>query len=238
LELDPAAFASVDNSGTITTAGGQVFMRASAVVDAVSKVANASVTHSGNINTSGGRVDVLADSGTLRVSGSVNASGGSVFIGRDEQTNTLAAVGDASGAQIESQGGFVETSGQFLKVDGARVIAKDWLLDPSNITISNGSNADYTDLSGTYTPNTGVATSVVNVSTIQSAINAGTSVTITTTNTGASGSGAGNITIANALNFTNTSTNAATLSLIADNGITQNAAITTTGGVGLVHINM
>jgi filamentous hemagglutinin family protein len=242
LELDPAAFASVDNSGTITTSGGQVFMRASAVVDAVSKVANASVTHTGTINSGGGRVDVLADQGTVRVSGAVNASGGSVFIGRDEQTNTLAAVGDASGAQIESQDGFVETSGQLLKVDGARVIAKYWLLDPSDITISNSSDSNVTGTSPTdITPTGGDGTaSVVSVATIQSAINAGTSVTIKTTNA-SNATGAGNITIASALAFNNQGTTDATLSLVADNGITQNAGASITtdaASTQRVHISM
>ncbi|MFN5096984.1 beta strand repeat-containing protein, partial [Limnohabitans sp.] len=60
---------------------------------------------------------------------------------------------------------------------------------------------------------------------------------VTTTNTGTSGSGAGNITIADALSFNNTGTQAATLSLIADNGIIQNAALTGTG-TQLVHISM
>jgi fibronectin-binding autotransporter adhesin len=323
LELDPANFARVDNSGTITTSGGQVFMRASAVVDAVSKVANATVTHSGTINTSGGRVDVLADSGTVRVSGTIvgskptstaaetetatetqtpasitttetdststteatpepeaaaeteiavetalipapeaitepaptpapkavaetttpptvtdttvvvevpksHTTGGSIFIGRDEHTNILAAVGDASGARLESLGGFVETSGQFLKVDGARVIAKDWLLDPTDITIaaSSPSGDPYSD---NFTAGT---TSVILASDIVGSLNAGTNVTIATSS---NGTDAGNITVSSSIS--KTSGGAASLTLTAHNNIILNAGISSSEGTLGVTLN-
>jgi filamentous hemagglutinin family protein len=243
LELNPEAFgsANVSNSGVIVTDGGQVLMRAAAVVDAVSKVANATVVQSGSIDTTGaqgGGVDILADNGRIRVSGSVQANstdgtaGGDVYIGRDENTNILAAVGDVRDAKLESKGGFVETSGQYLATDGVSVKAKDWLLDPSNITISTGNDAGYTDNSGTYTPDSGANTSVVKVGTIESAISGGTSVTITTTNTGTQGSGVGNITVKDALNLVNNSNQHATLKLIADNGIFVNANITGSTGTG------
>ena len=259
LELNPAAFgpASVSNSGVIVTDGGQVLMRAAAVVDAVSKIADATVVQSGNIDTSGeqaGRVDILADDGRIRVSGSVSANsapqhnlpttgaGADIFIGRDELTNVLAAVGDVRGAQLESQGGFVETSGQFLATHDVSVKAKDWLLDPSDITISNSSDSDVTGTSPTdITPTGGDGTaSVVSVSTIQSAINAGTSVTIKTTNA-SNATGAGNITIASALAFNNQGATDATLTLVADNGITQNAGASITtdaASTQRVHISM
>jgi len=254
LELTPASIsAAVANhkGGTIVTEGGQVYLQAAALNQAM-----ATVLQSGRIDTTGvqgGQVHVLADGGHIRVDGSIQANstgkdekgqpkaGGDIYIGRDKDTNVLAAVGDVRGAQLTSKGGFVETSGQYLATHGVSVKAKDWLLDPSDITISSGADAGYAESGAvptvSYTPTSGSATSVVNVSTLQSAINAGTSVTVTTTNTGTSGSGAGNITIANALSFNNTGTQAATFSLIADNGIIQNAAITGTG-TQLVHISM
>jgi filamentous hemagglutinin family protein len=246
LELTPASInAAVANhkGGTIVTEGGQVYLQAAAV-----NAALASIIQSGSIDTTGvkgGQVHVLADGGHIRVNGSIKANstdgsaGGDIYIGRDKDTNVLAAVGDASGARLESKGGFVETSGSFLKTDGTRVIAKDWLLDPSDITISNSTSSNVTGTSpADITPNGGAGTtSNVQVSTIQDAINQGTNVTIRTTNT-LNPTGAGNITIANALAFTNNGAQDATLSLIADNGITQNAAITTTGGSRLVNISM
>jgi hypothetical protein len=204
----------------------------------------------------GGQVHVLADGGRIRVDGQIKANstgtddkgqrkaGGDIYIGRDRDTNVLAAVGDASGAQLQSKGGFVETSGQFLATYGTRVTAKDWLLDPSDITISSAADSNVSGTSPSdITPTGGDGTaSVVSVATIQSAINAGTSVTIKTTN-GSNATGAGNITIDHALAFANNSNDHATLSLIADNGIIQNtgATITTSavaGKTGLVNISM
>jgi filamentous hemagglutinin family protein len=247
LELQPSTLnAMVANSGTITTEGGQVLMQAAAVSDAV-----ASIAHTGTIDTTGeqgGAVTLHADHGDIKVSGVVKANskstknkGGNIIIGRDEVTGVLAKTTDVSNAKLESNKGFVETSGDYLVTDGVAIKAAQWLLDPSDVTISNGNNAGYTNVSGTYTPDASAATSVVKVDTIQGAINNGTSVTITTTNTGASGSGAGNITIADKLTFTNTGATDATLSLIADNGITQNAGAaitTTTASTKLVNIKM
>jgi filamentous hemagglutinin family protein len=251
LELTPASInAAVANhkGGTIVTEGGQVYLQAAAV-----NAALASVLQSGSIDTTGvkgGQVHVLADGGHIRVDGNIKANstgtdekgqqlaGGDIYMGRDKDTNVLAAVGDSSGATLESKGGFVETSGSFLKTDGTRVIAKDWLLDPSDITISTSANSNVTGISpADITPNGGDSTSsIVQVSTIEGAINSGTNVTIKTTNA-LNPTGAGNITIADALSFNNTGAQAATLSLIADNGITQNAAITGTG-TQLVNISM
>jgi filamentous hemagglutinin family protein len=244
--------ASVKNSGSIVSEGGQVYMQALALNRAA-----AQILQSGRIDTTGeqgGAVHLLADGGTIKVDGSISANstgtddkgqalaGGDIYIGRDKDTNVLAAVGDVSGAQLESRGGFVETSGQYLVTTDTRVLAKDWLLDPSDITISTGANSNVTGASPADTLPTGAdgTSSVVNVSTIQSAINAGTNVTIKTTNANNT-TGAGNITIANPLVFNNQGPTDATLSLIADNGITQNSAgsITTqAGSAKLVHISM
>jgi filamentous hemagglutinin family protein len=253
LELLPSNInAMVANSGTITTEGGQVLMQAAALSDAV-----ASVTHAGVINTTGaqgGAVSLLSDSGIIKVSGAIKANstdasnkGGDIIIGRDTESGVLAKSTDVSGAKLESNKGFVETSGDHIKTDGITVKAKEWLLDPTDITIvaTGTATADTasSNASGTTTfqDNTAVATSEVLKSTIESAINGGTNVTIKTTNTTTGATGAGNITIATALTFNNTGATDATLSLIADNGITQNsgASITTNAAsTKLVNVTM
>ncbi len=141
LELTAADMnANVSNTGSIITQGGQVYMQALALNRAA-----AQIIQSGSIDTTGeqgGAVNLLADGGLIRLSGSIKANsnngtaGGDIYIGRDKDTNVLAAVGDASGANLESKGGFVETSGDHLKTDGITVRAKDWLLDPDNIDIT------------------------------------------------------------------------------------------------------
>ncbi|PUE55266.1 two-partner secretion domain-containing protein [Limnohabitans parvus] len=254
LELTPAAInASVSNSGSIVTEGGQVYMQALALNRAA-----AQILQSGSIDTTGekgGDVNVLADGGQIRVNGSITANsnngtaGGDIYIGRDKDTNVLAAVGNVSGATLESRGGFVETSGDWLGTKGVTVLANEWLLDPSDITISNATSSNVTGTNpADIVPTGGAGTSsVVNVGTIQTAINGGTSVTIKTTNSSNdTGTGAGNITIADELNLVNNSTENATLKLIADNGIFVNKKITGSTGTsssgttptGLVNIDM
>lgn len=234
LELSPSAInAAVSNSkgGAIVTQGGQVYMQAYALQDAV-----ASIVQSGSIDTSGekgGAVHVLADGGRIRVDGSIKANsndgtaGGDIYIGRDKDTNVLAAVGDASGATLESKGGFVETSGKFLKTHGVSVKAAEWLLDPVNITIaaSAASGTAYgdndTNTAGTqYAPTT---TSTILASDIAANLNAGTHVRVFTGLVGSAGSDEGNITVSAPI--VKSGANNAKLTLEANNRVIVNARI-------------
>lgn len=198
MELDPSSInAAVVNTenGVILTSGGQVLLQASALNDAL---ATASVTHAGTIDTQaaqGGNVSILAHGGRIRVMGgivanSINPSlqGGDIIVGRDIETGLLAEATDVSGAKLLSNKGFVETSGQWLATYGTHVQAKDWLLDPTNITIA-ASGATGTVYSTNYVAG---ADSVILASSISSSLNLGTSVTIATSSSGAS---AGNISV-------------------------------------------
>ncbi|MEY3612385.1 MAG: Heme/hemopexin-binding protein precursor, partial [Pseudomonadota bacterium] len=250
LELSPASINTAvvnQKGGLIVAEGGQVYMQAAAIPSAL-----ASIVHSGHIDTSAaqaGEVHLLADGGHIRVEGQITANssgqdpenrprpGGDIYIGRDKDTHKLAAVGDVSGAQLESKGGFVETSGQHLITTGTRVTAKDWLLDPTEIKIvaSNTATPDTRTVTsgGTLTAqdNTGILTSEVLKSTVETAINNGTNVTISTANPTAGADGSGNITIETPLSFNNTGAQAATFRLFAVNGVIQNtgASISATG---------
>jgi filamentous hemagglutinin family protein len=236
LELAPAAVNTAINNtenGVIVTEGGQVLMQAGALATAV-----ASVTHSGNIDTSGpqaGDVTLLADGGRVKVDGRITANstgqdsqgqanmGGRIVIGRDEDTGVLATSADVSGASLESKGGFVETSGHQLTIDNTRVVAKDWLLDPDNIQITNDAS-----LATGYT-------SRVSATDLGTSLSAGTSVTINTTSGNAD---TGNIYINTAVSKTGASD--ATLTLVADNGIIMNSAIGVASGAantGKLHLD-
>jgi filamentous hemagglutinin family protein len=227
LELTPAAInASVSNSGSIVTEGGQVYMQALALNRAA-----AQILQSGSVHTTGekgGDVHVLADGGRIRVSGSITANsnngtaGGDIYIGRDKDTNVLAAVGDAGGAKLESKGGFVETSGDWLATYGTKVKAKDWLLDPYNINIvgaATGTGTPYVDpnvLGGSYTYTPGAASNIRNID-IQNSLNDGTNVKISTGLSGSAGGDVGNINVG--ANIAKTSGGDATLTLEANNRI-------------------
>ena len=240
LELLPSTLnAMVANSGTITTEGGQVLMQAAAVSDAV-----ASIAHTGTIDTTGeqgGAVTLRADNGDIKVSGVVKANskstknkGGNIIIGRDEVTGVLAKATNVSGAVLESKGGFVETSGHDLNVDGAKVFAKDWLLDPDNIDITG----DATAATAGY--------SKIKASDIETNLKNGTSVTVSTTSGvtvttppigyTAANSGDGNILVNAAIN--KNSGGNATLTLLADNGITLNQKIQGSSNNGTLDVTL
>ena len=247
LELSPSSInAAVSNSkdGTIVTQGGQVYMQAAALNSAV-----ASIIQSGSIDTTGeqgGAVHLLADGGDIKVDGSITANstgkddkgqqrkGGDIVIGRDEDTSVLATSTDVGGAKLESGKGFVETSGHLLDVDKTAVKAATWLLDPDNIDITNAATAT----SG-Y--------SKVAASDVSTALNAGANVVIHTTNgvstsTGsigytASNPGEGNILVSSSI--AKTSGGDASLTLTADNGLTVNAGISSSGaGTGKLDISL
>ncbi|WP_346308835.1 YDG domain-containing protein [Limnohabitans sp.] len=244
LELTPASInASVANQtgGLIVAEGGQVYMQAAALGQAV-----ASALNSGHIDTSGvqaGAVHVLADGGQIKVDGSITANsshpankGGDIVIGRDLETGALAASTDMKGATLESQRGFVETSGHELVVDGARVKAGSWLLDPDNIDITGDATAAVTGYSK------------VKASDIVAALNQGTSVTVSTTSGitpvsvdyTANNPGDGNIQVSAPIATNVVSGATATLSLVADNGITiaSTGGISDTAGNGVLNVDL
>ena len=221
-ELTPSAInAAVANQlgGAIVAEGGQVFLQASAANGAI-----ASVMHSGGIDTSGaqaGNVTLLAEGGNIKVDGRItanssqaNQTGGRIVIGRDEDTGALAKNTDVSGATLESQRGFIETSGKYLQFDNTLVKADQWLLDPYDITIG-----------------------ATEASTINTNLNTGTSVTLTTSTdlngTGNNAAG-GNITVNSAINRNN---NGASLTLTADNNIVLNADVSSSNGAMAVTLN-
>jgi len=224
LELSPSSInAAVSNAkgAAIVTNGGQVYMQAAALNNAV-----ANIIQSGSIDSTGeqgGAVHLLADSGQIKVDGSITANsttasnkGGDIVIGRDEETGALAKATDVSSAKLESSQGFVETSGQDLKFEGVSVVAKQWLLDPVDVNIDA----------------TNAATIGTNLGT--------TDVTIQTTGTtlGVTSAGTGNITISNAITKAAAAGANTTLTLLADNGITVNAAIGAAAGAGKLNVVM
>ena len=226
--------AAVENTqnGVIVTEGGDVYLQAAAANNAM-----ASVKNSGQIDTSGeqaGKAILLADSGEIKVDGSITANstnaankGGDIIIGRDQQTGVLAKATDVSGARLESKKGFVETSGEWLATTGTRVKAANWLLDPTNITITSG-----TLTSPNWTGSSTQSTSIIYAEDINYNLNAGTNVTIATS---ASGAELGNITVdADILKTTGVDT---ALTLTAHNNILLNKSIKSTTGKLDINLN-
>ncbi|MDE2453572.1 MAG: filamentous hemagglutinin N-terminal domain-containing protein, partial [Burkholderiales bacterium] len=207
--------ALVANGGAIQADGGVVYLTAQALDTLTSAVINNTGVIRAQTLATGAKGDIrlIAD---MRV-GTVNVGG------------TL----DASAPQ-GGDGGFIETSGAnvataadaIVKAGSAAGNSGQWLLDPTDVTISTGTDSGYTNNAGTYTPNTGASTAVVSASTINAALNGDTSVTVVTTS---SGTGNGDITVSAPITKS-AGTGSPTLTLQADRNITVSAPITATAG--------
>ena len=201
----------------------------------------------GTVVLSGDRVGLFGDA-SIDVSG--DAAGGTAILGGDSLGMLPGTAAEGllqdgmtfarhtqvdHGARIQANavrgdGGFVETSGEYLDVQGtvsaasAQGKAGHWLIDPTNITISTGMDVDYDgSVTEGFLATRDAAT--VNNATISDALNAGTDVTITTASSGAA---TGNIVQNAGADITKTSGAAANLTMIADANITLNGNITST----------
>ncbi len=178
----------------------------------------------------------IASSTQLKANAIDNGKGGRVIVWADGSTQSYGEI-QARGGQFGGNGGFVETSGkQFLDlgdfVPDLKAInghGGTWLLDPTDVTISNASLNTIEAPAGTFNPNGAVATSTIDVADIVAALEAGTNVQINTTSPGA---GLGDITIASAIN--QTVATAASLNLTAGSSIDIAAPISTYGDINFV----
>ncbi len=189
--------AMVENSGTIIADGGEIYLTTNAVNELLKGVVNnTGIIEANSLDGLTGKVELFAHGGTANVSGTLKA-----------------------------EGGFIETSGEKLSIkDGTIIKAKDWLLDPTNITIASGGAGT---LSGNPATTAAAGDVTISASTIQTAL-ATTNVTLEATN---------DITVNEAL--TNDMAGNKVLTLRADSdgdntgGINVNAVITIGAGDGI-----
>ncbi|MEW6634249.1 MAG: MBG domain-containing protein, partial [Pseudomonadota bacterium] len=221
-KLDASA-ASGGTGGKITVTGRKLKLKG-ASIDASGKNGGGTIKIGGDKQGSGTlqraeTTDVDAAT-TINASATGNGDGGSVIVWSDGQTNFAGKI-FARGGEESGNGGFAEVSGkQRLDFTGSADLRArfgytgDLLLDPYNVTISNGADT------GGFTA--GANDSVINVTTLQNQL-ALANVTIST---GSGGSQAGDITIAAPISWS-----ANTLTLSAYHSIVFNAGATI-GGVG------
>jgi filamentous hemagglutinin family protein len=165
----------------------------------------------------------LAETSQISASATTQGDGGKVVVWSDvknaDSVTKVAGNIRAQGLGENANGGKIETSGHVLNVaKGTTVKASEWLLDPTNITISAGSGGSLTS---------GETQSDIGAETIETALNAGTNVTVQTDSEVA---GEGDITLA--ANISKSSGADATLTLTAANNIVinENVSITSTTG--------
>ena len=158
---ESAVNALVDNKGLIKADGGSVLMTARASNALLNTVVNnEGVIEAQTIENRGGKIflDGGTDSGTVQVAGTLDVS-----------------------APVSGNGGFVETSGANVNIaDGTKVTALakngdtgDWLVDPTDFTISAGSAAKTTSGIGAATLMTSLASANVALATAAAGSEAG-----------------------------------------------------------------
>src|SRR5262245_12667581 len=181
---------------------------------------------------------VTIDSATkIDVSARKAGDGGTAIVWSEQTTNFAGSI-LARGGALGGDGGSVETSGK-LNLQATGIVdaaashgtAGQWLLDPNNVTTQTA--AGDTFITGCPSCTTTNYSAILSVSTIQTALNNGTSVTVTTGSAGTNLQ-AGDITVANAI--AKTAGGNATLTLNASHDITFSAGAditSTTGALGL-----
>jgi filamentous hemagglutinin family protein len=162
---------------------------------------------------------------TIDVSATGTGTGGRVIAWSDERTEFRGLI-RAKGGLLGGDGGFVETSSKEVLVAHGLVDAGsphgkggEWLLDPNDITINATADANVAGSPDFTTTND---SAVVTVNSIQTALNAGTNVSITTGTAGANTQN-GDITVASSIS--KTAGGDATLTLKAARNITVNAGV-------------
>ncbi|WP_373421328.1 beta strand repeat-containing protein, partial [Haemophilus influenzae] len=172
--------------GKLMITGDKVTLKTGAVIDLSGK--EGGETYLGGDERGEGKNGIqLAKKTTLEKGSTINVSGKEKG-GRAIVWGDIALIDgniNARGSDIAKTGGFVETSGHYLSIgNDAAVEAKEWLLDPDNVTISNGEN-DESQLGNDRgdTPNKILANgrTTVNNKTLSTALSKGIGVNISAT---------------------------------------------------------
>lgn len=221
---DGAYQSAVTNKKLIQADGGLVVMTASgkdALMD--SAVNNSGMIQANTLGEATGQIsltgDNIATTGTISADGGSNGHGGTIKIIANHKTAVDGQL-SAQGGQLAGDGGFIETSGDVVRIGEHSSIqanapqgkAGQWLIDPVDITISDDGtdqSEDGTNISTSYITNT---------------LGNGTSVTL---DTHRDGNDDGTITVNGEINVQDYSR--ATLTLNANKAININADISFTG---------
>ncbi|MJE82172.1 hypothetical protein DLN99_23270, partial [Salmonella enterica] len=241
------ADSAAGRGGKVTVQGKNIHLAADSRTSATGKTGGGEVYVGGGWQGKDSRIKnaskVVTDkTSVVDVSATGNGDGGTAVLWSEEYTGfggVIAAQGAASG-----KGGRVETSSRGTLLAAGDVQAGkggEWLLDPTNINITDatsntgiiatGEGTDSkldTDTGHVFSPNAGTG-SVVSANKIAEKLNAGTNVAIKTSGVkGGDGTEGGNITVS--ADISKTSGGDATLTLEADKNITVNKNITSTTG--------
>jgi filamentous hemagglutinin family protein len=204
---------------------GQIIASAGTIGIGAALIDNSGIINASSIEKEGGRIflratKLLTTDSTSKINAD-GTTGGNVQLYSDQTANID---GDVSALGSAGKGGYIDTSGktslsvQYVPRVGA---GGEWYIDPYNVTIVADSPPD-TDVNAPVVGGVIVANgtgSTIHVGTINTALNAGTGVTISTGGFVSPGGEAGDITINTGANIVKTTGGAALFSLQAAHDI-------------------
>ncbi len=238
--LDASGRAVGEAGGRIEVTGERVALLPGAQVDASGASGGGTILIGGDVQ--GRNPDVrnadrtfVAQGAEVSADATANGDGGKIVVWGTTSAQVHGTLTANAGSE-SGNGGFIETSGKYLDVEGTQIEAAapngqggTWLLDPYNLTISGAATSN-TDNNANALPdwNANGNNSVVQASQIAGKLDAGTSVIITT----GDGSGAqqGDLTVA--ANVAKTAGGDAALTLRGHDQVTlnNNVSISSTSG--------
>jgi len=216
--IDASGRNAGQTGGTIKVLGEKIELTGQVKLDASGEMGGGTILVGGNYQGKGTEQNATMTKVTAGVSLNTDAitsgNGGKVVVWADDTTNFAGTI-TARGGSVSGDGGKVETSGKnTLSVTGAvnagaaKGKGGSWLLDPTDYTIDTAA-----------------------ASSLKTALDGGTSVTVTSSSPGAT-TGNGDIHVNSALSWTG----GGSLTLTASRNINVNAAITD-GGAGNLLFN-
>jgi hypothetical protein len=245
------ASSAQSTGGSIVVRGGRVGASAGTALDASGAEGGGSVEVEGINSGAPAAVFFGADS-VIRADALDTGNGGRVSLvsrpfGTSGSANSaLRAYGtiNARGGPNGGNGGEVETSGPFLDVNGIRVSAAAqqgqggrWLIDPIDLTISNGAS---TGVSGPPVFTAGAAGANLQDTDIENALNSGTSVTAQTGAGNVVPPESGNLVVTRLTEIVTSAPREVSLTLRAHNNVVleANAVIRSNTGTGALNVDL
>ena len=242
-----SAISSGNKGGTVHLLGENVGMFSNSSVNVSGKTGGGTILVGGDYQGKNAAIQnanktFISKDAQLIADATHSGDGGKVIVWANDIARYYGSI-SAKGGAISGNGGFVEVSGKRLlnflgsvDLSAANGNGGNLLLDPANITISNGLDTNTAgfsaiptvDLTEAFADDAGLS-SIFNVTTSFLGISAGSTITLQATN---------NITVANAFNLA-TATGSANTSLVlqADNNLSVLAGATiTASGTGTISL--
>ncbi|PAY17660.1 hypothetical protein CKO51_20770, partial [Rhodopirellula sp. SM50] len=189
-QIDVSSDQAGQQGGVVHVLGFHVGLLDQARIDASGSAGGGTVLIGGDYLGKGevtnAYVTYLSHDSIVRADSHNNGRGGKVIVWADHTTRMHGTI-SARGGGLGGDGGLIETSGKVsldvtassVNASAARGVAGTWLLDPLDVTISDGSTQNnIPNTGGLFTPNGNNAN--IGDDIINAALDAGTNVTITT----------------------------------------------------------